>query len=100
MRKYLFSAAFCVMGYTAAISQGTGFYPINPVPFTQVEITDPFLSRRSTINREVTIPYSFSKYEETGQINTFMVPGGIIEGKYNTRRGFDDSDVYRIINKE
>ena len=32
------------------------YYPINPVPFTQVKVTDNFWGKRLQASREVTIP--------------------------------------------
>ena len=46
--------------------QGHG-YPIKPVPFTSVKVTDAFWGQRLKASREVTIPLAFSKCEETGR---------------------------------
>jgi len=43
-------------------------YPVTPVPFTSVKVTDDFWGQRLTASREVTIPLAFSKLEETGRI--------------------------------
>lgn len=75
----------------------TSFYPIKPVAFTEVEITDSFWKGRMETNREVTIPIAFKKSEETGRIKNFKVAGGLEEGTYNTKRGYDDSDVYKVM---
>ena len=44
-----------------------------------------------------TIPFSFQKCEETGRIDNFIFAAGIREGRFRGRFGFDDSDVYKII---
>lgn len=72
-------------------------YPIEPVSFTEVTITDDFWSGRIETNQKVTIPFAFLKSEETGRIENFKVAGGLTEGTFNTRRGYDDSDVYKVM---
>ena len=42
-------------------------YPITPVPFTSVKVTDSFWGQRLKASREGTIPLAFSKCEETPQ---------------------------------
>ncbi len=73
------------------------YYPINPVPFTDVTIKDAFWKERIETNREVTIPIAFQRSEETGRIKNFKVAGGLEEGTFNTRRGYDDSDVFKVM---
>ena len=46
-------------------------YPYRPVPFTSVQVTDPFWGQRLKASREVTIPLAFSKCEETGRYRNF-----------------------------
>src|SRR4051812_6763886 len=41
-------------------------YPIQPVPFTSVKLSDQFWSSRIETNRTVTIPASFERCENTG----------------------------------
>ncbi len=72
-------------------------YPIRPVEFTKVKITDGFWKSRVDTATKVTIPYSFNKCEETGRVNNFVFAGGLKEGKFVGKYGFDDSDVYKII---
>ena len=43
-------------------------YPVTPVPFTAVQITDAFWRPRIETNRTVTIPSDFQKCEETDRI--------------------------------
>ncbi len=71
-------------------------YPITPVPFTQVAISDDFWQPRLETNREVTIPYTFEKSEATGRINNFERAGGLEEGAFEGIY-FNDSDVFKII---
>jgi DUF1680 family protein len=49
------------------------------------------------MNRIVTIPFGFKKCEEEGRIRNFAKAGGLMEGEYEGKMPFDDSDVYKII---
>jgi DUF1680 family protein len=71
-------------------------YPVQPVPFTAVQIADEFWSPRMETNRKVTIPYAFKMCEDTGRIDNFAIAGRLKQGKF---RGiyFNDSDVYKVI---
>ena len=71
-------------------------YPITPVPFTAVRVTDAFWAPRIETNRTVTIPAIFKKCEETGRIDNFAIAGGLMEGEYKGER-YNDTDVYKTI---
>ncbi|MGQ8335242.1 glycoside hydrolase family 127 protein [Sunxiuqinia sp. A32] len=71
-------------------------YPIKPVEFTKVSINDNFWAPRIKTNREVTVPYTFQKSEETGRISNFAIAGGLEDGEFKGIY-FDDSDVFKII---
>lgn len=71
-------------------------YPIQPVPFTAVEVGPGFWQPRMETNRKVTVPYCFQRCEETGRISNFVAaaernPDGF-QGIY-----FNDSDVFKIV---
>ena len=72
-------------------------YPISPVPFTEVRMTDDFWSQRIKTNHEVTIPIAIQKSEETGRVDNFRIAGGVKEGVFCSPYPFDDSDVFKII---
>jgi DUF1680 family protein len=72
-------------------------YLITSVSFTNVKVTDDFWSRRIEKNRTVTIPFGFEKCENEGRIRNFAKAGGLLEGKYEGKMPFDDTDVYKII---
>ncbi len=74
-----------------------GDYPIKPVSFTQVHLTDNFWAPRIQLNHDVTIPIAFHQSEITGRIKNFEVAGGLTEGTFCSLYAFDDSDVYKII---
>jgi len=72
-------------------------YPITPVDFTRVELEDGFWKDWVELVHDSTIPFAFRKCEETGRINNFIYAGGIKEGKFEGIYGFNDSDVYKIM---
>ncbi len=72
-------------------------YPITPVLFTNVQIHDNFWLPRILKNTEVTIPIAFQQSEETGRIKNFEIAGGLKKGSFCSLFGFDDSDVFKII---
>jgi DUF1680 family protein len=72
-------------------------YPIKPVPFTSVKLTDEFWAPRILKNATVTIPIAFSYCESSGRVKNFEVAGGLDTGSFRTIYPFDDSDVYKII---
>lgn len=71
-------------------------YPIRPVGFTQVDISDSFWKPRIDTAVNITIPYDFEKCEETGRIDNFAKAGGLMDGPH---KGifFDDSDVFKVV---
>lgn len=93
----------------------SGGYPIDPVPFTSVKITDNFWGQRLKASREVTIPLAFSKCEETGRYDNFTRSARMMELEKNPDLrnnptyaevaagvkiegySFDDTDVYKTI---
>jgi DUF1680 family protein len=72
-------------------------YPIQPVPFTQVKLSDNFWAPRIKKNATVTIPIAFGYCESTGRVKNFEIAGGLDTGKFQTIYPFDDSDVFKII---
>jgi DUF1680 family protein len=71
-------------------------YPIKPVLFTEVQVSDGFWQPRMETNRRVTIPFAFKKSEETGRIDNFAKAGGLMSGEFEGRR-YNDSDVFKIM---
>ncbi len=72
-------------------------YPIRPVPFTAVHLSDSFWLPRIETNRKVTIPYAFEQCEKTGRIDNFAIAGGLKKGKHRGDFPFDDTDPYKIL---
>lgn len=72
-------------------------YPISPVPFTAVKVTDQFWGQRLQASREVTIPLAFSKCEETGRYENFVKAANPSADYKVEGYSFDDTDVYKTI---
>lgn len=72
-------------------------YPIDPVPFTSVKVSDSFWGQRLKASREVTIPLAFSKCEETGRYRNFELAAHPSDTTKVTGYSFDDTDVYKTI---
>ena len=74
-----------------------GGYPITPVSFTSVKVTDSFWGQRLKASREVTIPLAFSKCEETGRYENFCKAAHPSSEYKVGGLAFDDTDVYKTI---
>ena len=77
-------------------------YPISPVPFTSVKVSDSFWADRLETSRKVTVPLAFSKCEETGRYDNFVKAARQMASPQNLGYkvggfSFDDTDVYKTI---
>ena len=72
-------------------------YPITPVDFTHVKLQEGFWKEWVSTAVQKTIPFSFQKCEETGRIDNFIFAAGIRDGKFQGSYGFNDSDLYKIM---
>ena len=61
-----FLTCLCITG-NAQINHG---YPIDPVPFTSVKVTDSFWGQRLQASREVTIPLHSANAKRQGVTKT------------------------------
>src|ERR1700739_2247098 len=71
-------------------------YPIQPVPFTSVKLTDQFWTSKIETNRIATIPASFARCESTGRVKNFEMAAEH-KGSFCTAYPFDDTDIYKTI---
>ncbi len=71
-------------------------YPIQPVDFASVKLTDDFWAPRLEINRTVTIPYLFKMNEESGRVDNFRIAAGLKTGKHTGKR-YNDSDIFKAM---
>ena len=104
MRNHFFAVllmlvAMPVLGKTD--KQPSSGYPITPVPFTSVKVTDSFWGQRLKASREVTIPLAFSKCEETGRYKNFENAATHMRDNSQVFKvsgySFDDTDPYKTI---
>lgn len=84
-------------GSVARAQTSSHGYPIDPVPFTSVKVTDAFWGQRLRASREVTIPLAFSKCEETGRYTNFVNAAHPNDTIRVNGFSFDDTDVYKTI---
>jgi len=93
MKRFLIILGFCPF---VAVHAQSSDYPIQPVAFTKVQLTDSFWSPRISRNRTVTIPASFDRCESTGRVKNFVMAAQK-QGKFGTKFPFDDTDIYKTI---
>jgi hypothetical protein len=96
--RLTFAFGCTVIGLSVVAGQGqlAVDYPLRPVPFTSVTITDAFWTGRIETNRTSTIPYILDKNEETGRVANFEIAGRLKAGAYQGQR-YNDTDVYKAI---
>jgi DUF1680 family protein len=86
---------------SARAQKATHDYPVQPVPFTAVRLTDVFWAPRIETNRKVTIPAAFQKCEESGRVNNFERAAQALRGEPHDMKAppypFDDTDLYKVI---
>jgi hypothetical protein len=82
--------------------QAASDYPIKPVPFTAVRLSDVFWAPRIEINRAVTIPFAFEQCEKSGRMDNFDRTAAALRGEELTNKKppgfpFDDTDPYKVL---
>ncbi|MDR2921220.1 MAG: glycoside hydrolase family 127 protein [Tannerella sp.] len=99
MKKFIIPALLATFICVAQAQKKpeNGGYPITPVPFTSVKVTDAFWGQRLKASREVTIPLAFSKCEETGRYENFVKAANPSSEYVVGGLAFDDTDVYKTI---
>jgi len=106
MRRIITSAlAVSVVSLVVTAQTKTGTkpdYPVQPVPFTRVHLTDVFWAPRIETNRTASIPAAFEQCELTGRVNHFERAAKALRGEKleDTRAPgypFDDTDLYKVI---
>lgn len=93
MKKTFFS--FFLLSTSFVFGQNKD-YPIKPLAFNQVHLTDNFWLPRLKINETVTIPASFERCEKTGRVKNFVL-ASTHTGKFCSIYPFDDTDIYKTI---
>ena len=80
----LFTCIFSFLSGCINKSSVRADYPIQPVPFTAVKLTDNFWAPRIKKNASVTIPIAFGYCESTGRVKNFEIAAGTDTGKFQT----------------
>lgn len=96
-QSFLLITALIVLIVFGCNKNSDADYPIRPVSFTSVKLTDDFWAPRIKKNADVTIPIAFSYCESSGRVKNFEIAAGLDTGTFGTIYPFDDSDVFKII---
>jgi len=72
-------------------------YPIQAIPFHQVQLKDKFWAPRVETVRNVTIPHTFRKNQETGRVKNFQMAASPNPTAVCSAFPFDDTDLYKLI---
>ncbi len=97
LRNIIVFFVFLIYNVSCTDVSSSEDYPIRPVPFTSVKLTDNFWAPRIKKNASVTIPIAFGFCESTGRVKNFEIAGGADTGRFQSIFPFDDSDVFKII---
>lgn len=95
--SFIVSGLFLILSGFNENKKETGDYPIEPIPFTSVQITDKFWTPKIRKNFEVTIPIAIDQCYKTGRVDNFLYAGKIKKGSFCTQYPFDDTDIYKLI---
>jgi len=86
---------------------GASDYPVQPVPFTDVQFTAGLLHDRQVVNASVTLPFALDQCESSGRLKNFDLAAEVMRRRAAgetmfqimppTRNPFDDTDVYKSI---
>ncbi|MES2332483.1 MAG: glycoside hydrolase family 127 protein [Bacteroidota bacterium] len=95
--KILAIAGVFLLQRELSIAQQKNDYPIQPVTFTQVHITDNFWAPKIKVNADITIPHVLDQCIKTGRLNNFLRAAGKLKDDKHTSFTFDDTDLYKAI---
>jgi DUF1680 family protein len=103
--RCLFLAPLVLAAFSSLVSAAN--YPITPVPFTSVRVTNGFWLQKQEVNRSVTVPFALRQCEESGRLKNFDLAAETMRRRANgephfqikppTLYPFDDTDVYKAI---
>ena len=100
MRKVLVTTLLvtATVGSQAQVKNQSHGYPIDPVPFTSVKVTDSFWGQRLNASREVTIPpWHSANARKPGRYQNFVNAAHPSDTIKVGGLAFDDTDVYKTI---
>ena len=91
----------------AALTGRAADYPVQPVPFTDVQLTGGFWRARAETNRTITVPFALQQCEDSNRLKNFDLAAETMRRRAAgettfqntpvTRFPFDDSDVYKAL---
>ncbi|TAK17349.1 MAG: glycoside hydrolase family 127 protein, partial [Acidobacteria bacterium] len=90
-------------GYLVKAQNLAKDYPVQPVPFTAVHLSDAFWAPKIETNRTVSIPFAFEQCETTGRVENFIRAAKALQGTLGDADRkmpgypFDDTDIYKVI---
>src|SRR5689334_898750 len=89
-------------GWQASDNRIRSDYPIRPVRFTDVHLTDDFWAPRIETNRTVSITTAFDQCDRTGRLENFTRAAQVLRGvelqdKHAPPFPFDDTDPYKVL---
>jgi hypothetical protein len=101
-RQIIATASVTLALGLSAQSQSKPDYPIKPVAFTAVQLTDDFWAPRIEINRTSSIPSAFLQCELTGRVALFDRAAAVLHGDHTVDKRppgypFDETDLYKVI---
>lgn len=73
----------------------TSDYPVRPVPFTSVQVTDSFWAPRILTHHEVTVPYVLDRSSD--YIDNLYRAAGLMGGGYTGYAPFDDGFLFMML---
>jgi uncharacterized protein len=103
LRQTIFvGVVFTVTNGGVGMAEQAKDYPFQPVPFTQVHLTDHFWAPRIETNRTVTIPFAFEQCEKNGRMDDFdraavVLRGETLQDTTQAEFPFNDTDPYKVI---
>jgi hypothetical protein len=100
--RHVVVTAALAMTFGLTHAQNKPDYPIKPVAFTKVHLTDVFWAPRIEINRTASIPSAFEQCELTGRVNLFERAATVLRGEALADKRppgypFDETDLYKVI---
>jgi len=103
MKKSL-SLALSLFGAVFALASD---YPVQPVPFTDVQFTSGLLHDRQATNVSITVPFALDQCETSGRLKNFDLAAEVLSRRAAgethfqirppTQYPFDDTDVYKAV---
>lgn len=85
----------CLFASTTSQAE-TSLARLEPIPFTEVKVTDRFWAPRLEANRKVSIPHVIDQLYKTPRMENLIRAGKGERGDYKGLV-FDDSDVYKVL---